>query len=98
MAFGINKQELINWKERVSKGEISILTHYWQDKRFPNATSVTKIGCSDLITLKDWGKRYKLDPKWIHISTYPHFDLFGEKQKEVLLQEGLYDQIKRFNI
>lgn len=96
MAFGIDRQELRTWKNQVDKGEIAFLTHYWIDKRFPQATSVTKVGCSDLQLLVDWGKQYNLEAKWIHRSRFPHFDLFGEKQKEVLLGEGCYDHIKRF--
>lgn len=98
MAFGINRQELNAWKKRVSQGEVAIITHYWQDKRFPKATSVTKVGCNNLILLEQWGRQYHLKPKWIHLNQYPHFDVFGDKQKEILLREGLYDQIKRFNL
>ncbi len=98
MAFGIDRQELRNWKNQVRKGEIAFLTHYWIDERFPQATSVTKVGCSDIRVLIDWGKQYNLGASWIHRNRFPHFDLFGEKQKEVLLHEGYYNHIKRFNL
>ena len=28
MAFGINRQELSEWKDRVSRGELAYLTHF----------------------------------------------------------------------
>lgn len=96
MAFGIDRQELRAWKNQVNKGEIAVLTHYWLDKRFPQATSVTKVGSCNVELLIDWGKKYDLEENWIHKNRFPHFDLFGEKQKEVLLHEGFYDHIKRF--
>lgn len=98
MAFGIKKSELIAWKSKVDNGEIAILTHYWIDKRFPGCTSVTKVGCSNLSHLKEWGEKYNLQPHWIHKNRYPHFDLFGERQRNILKEEGLYHHIKRFNL
>lgn len=98
MAFGINRNELRAWKQQVERGEIAILTHYWIDKRFPSSTSVTKVGCSDLTVLKLWGQKYNLKPDWIHLNHYPHFDLFGESQKQILADEGCHDHIKRFNL
>lgn len=99
MAFGINREELICWKKRVSKGEIAFLTHFWQDDRFPNCTSVTKVGCSDLKKLVKWGQKYHLKKEWIHQKEkYPHFDLFGEIQLKVLKNEGLYNHIQRFRL
>ena len=98
MAFGINKEELMNWKKKVEQGEVAILTHFWLDKRFPDCTSVTKVGCNNIKTLEEWGRQYNLQPNWIHQNRYPHFDLFGERQKQVLLQEGMYQHIKRFNL
>lgn len=98
MAFGIKKEELNEWKRNVLAGKIAIITHYWQDKRFPQAHSVTKVGCADLNKLKQWGRKYKLKKQWIHMHTYPHFDLFEDIQRKVLKQEGLYDQIERFNL
>jgi len=98
MAFGIRRKELMNWKESVKRGEIAILTHYWEDERFPASTSVTKVGCINLDQLSKWGEKYQLKPEWIHRSSYPHFDVFGKKQKEILQKEGLQEQINRFNI
>jgi len=98
MAFGIKKEELMAWKRQVARGEIAILTHYWLDKRFPGCTSVTKVGCSDLSILKEWGRQYELEAHWIHLNRYPHFDLFGKRQKQILLEEGMYHHIKKFNL
>jgi len=99
MAFGINKEELKLWKKTVNRGEIAFLTHYWQDKRFPDCTSVTKVGCNDMDKLVEWGKKYNLQKEWIHLDDqHPHFDLFGKIQYRVLESENLYDQIKRFNL
>lgn len=99
MAFGLKKEELIKWKKQVTSGEIAIITHYWQDKRFPNATTVTKIGCGDINKLIKWGEKYKLKPEWIdYKENYPHFDVFGEKQREILSNENEIKQLKKFNI
>ncbi|MBB6452803.1 hypothetical protein HNQ94_001249 [Salirhabdus euzebyi] len=99
MAFGVKREELNNWKSEVNKGNIAFLTHYWLDDRFPNSTSVTKVGCSDMSKLEQWGKRYGLRPEWIHKDEkYPHFDLFGKFQKDILEAEGLEEQLERFNI
>src|SRR5699024_11705557 len=65
MAFGINREQLERWKEQVVKGEIAVITHYWEDERFPGCTSVTKVGCSNLEKLKEWGETYKLKSTWI---------------------------------
>ncbi|MBB5323038.1 hypothetical protein HNQ34_000115 [Anoxybacillus tepidamans] len=99
MAFGIQRQELEEWKKKVKNGEIAFLTHFWYDARFPNYTTVTKVGCSDLEKLLAWGTKYNLRPEWIHKrDSFPHFDLLGEKQKEILQQEGLIDHLKRFRL
>jgi hypothetical protein len=46
-----------------------------------------------------WGKTYGLKEKWIHKDKkYPHFDLFGDWQKEILKKEEKWDQIKKFHI
>lgn len=66
MAFGINREELTRWKQAVSAGEIAFLTHYWIDPRFPEITTVTKVGCSDLPRLKRWCKENGLPPQYIH--------------------------------
>jgi hypothetical protein len=99
MAFGINKIELQAWKEQVSKGEIAFLTHYWLDPRFENATTVTKVGCTNLERLTNWGEKYGLKKEWIHNrEKYPHFDLIGSSQIEILIAEGLESHIARFNM
>ncbi|MEN2464466.1 hypothetical protein [Ornithinibacillus sp. JPR2-1] len=99
MAFGLNREELIEWKRKVENGEIAILTHYWLDDRFPGCTSVTKVGCKDVEKLIEWGNQYHLNPNYIHLDErYPHFDLFGQRQKEVLIQEGKWDHITKFDL
>ncbi|GGJ65879.1 hypothetical protein GGR02_001719 [Anoxybacillus voinovskiensis] len=99
MAFGIRKQELEQWKEKVQNGEIAFLTHFWYDARFPHYTTVTKVGCSDLEKLVAWGAKYNLRPEWIHKrDSFPHFDLLGERQKEILRKEGLGEHVKRFRL
>ncbi|PEC46021.1 hypothetical protein CON11_12460 [Priestia megaterium] len=97
MAFGIKRPELNAWKAAVKRGEIAFLTHYWLDERFPHATTVTKVGCSDLNKLIKWGKKYGIPPKYIdNRSAYPHFDLLGERQKEIMKKENQLEQLKRF--
>ncbi|GAB3796818.1 hypothetical protein [Virgibacillus kimchii] len=99
MAFGIKREELKAWKQEVREGNIAILTHYWIDDRFPGCNSVTKVGCSNIEKLISWGRTYDLKETWIHRDQrYPHFDLFGEWQKEILEKEGKWDQIRKFNI
>ncbi|MRX70717.1 hypothetical protein GJU40_00850 [Bacillus lacus] len=99
MAFGINRTELKKWKKTAKKGEIAILTHYWLDERFPDAHCVTKVGCCDVEKLEEWGTRFGLDPKWIdNHPEYPHFDLFGEKQLEILSAYKKEEMMKRFRI
>jgi len=99
MAFGIDKEELNSWKQKVIQGEIAFLTHYWQDERFPSCYTVTKVGCIWLPKLIQWGEQYGLHKKWIHRHhSYPHYDLFGKRQKDILEKEYLYDHIKRFNL
>lgn len=99
MAFGINRQQLDSWKSKVASGEIAYLTHYWLDSRFPGITTVTKVGCSDLDRLTAWCLENGLNPKYIHRrQPYPHFDLIGPKQKEILEHEGLQDQVNQFHI
>ncbi|WP_188205906.1 hypothetical protein [Alkalibacillus aidingensis] len=97
MAFGIKREELQSWKEEVAEGRIAFLTHYWVDDRFPQMTTVTKAGCKDLEKLKQWGKKYGLKPHWIHLDDhYPHFDLIGSFEEDILKAEGKIDQLKRF--
>jgi hypothetical protein len=91
VAFGIGKKELREWKEKIDKGEIAFLTHYWLDDRFPGCKTVTKVGCSDLEKLKRWGISHGLKPEWIDIRKdgYSHFDLLGDRQKQILAKEGI---------
>lgn len=99
MAFGINREELQAWKKNVEHGNISFLTHYWLDDRFPGCDTVTKVGCNDVNKLIDWGKKYGLEAKWIHQDRkYPHFDLFGKRQKKILMNEKQWEQINRFKL
>lgn len=99
MAFGIKRHEMEAWKQAVARGEIAYLTHYWLEPRFPGIRTVTKAGCSDLKKLEAWCRRYGLNPKYIHRrDVYPHYDLIGEKQREVLYAERQWDQIQRFGI
>jgi len=73
------------------------LTHYWRDERFPNARTVTKVGCNDIERLEAWCKQFNLNPAYIHKrDQYPHFDLIGPYQLEVLRKLGLEDHIARF--
>ncbi|MBH0229414.1 hypothetical protein LCL89_03855 [Halobacillus yeomjeoni] len=99
MAFGVKREELMDWKKRVQSGEIAILTHFWIDDRFPGCDTVTKVGCSDIEKLRKWGAQYGLHPGWIHYDPrFPHFDLFGERQYEILKKEEKWDQIERFSL
>ncbi|GIP27471.1 hypothetical protein J23TS9_26010 [Paenibacillus sp. J23TS9] len=99
MAFGINRQELNEWKKTVERGEIAYLTHYWLDPRFPGITTVTKVGCSDLQRLILWCEQHDLPSRYIHNRyPFPHFDLIGPRQKEILFQEGQEDQVQRFKL
>lgn len=99
MAFGLKREELKIWKKKVENGNIAFLTHYWLDDRFPGCNTVTKVGCSDLNKLKQWGRKYNLQGNWIHLDDkHPHFDLFGEKQKSILQYEEQWSQIERFKL
>lgn len=99
MAFGIKREELKLWKEQVKSGNIAFLTHYWIDERFPDCDTVTKVGCSDVEKLKRWGRGYSLEDHWIdYKNNYPHYDLFGEYQKKVLINEKIWNQLERFKI
>ncbi|GFN30261.1 hypothetical protein [Paenibacillus xylaniclasticus] len=99
MAFGVNRRELQEWKRRVCNGEIAVMTHYWYDERFPGNRSVTKVGCSDLDRLSDWCRSNGLEPKYIHQREhYPHFDVIGPKQREVLERMGRHDLIEKFEL
>lgn len=97
MAFGITRDELYEWKRQVKNGQIAFLTHYWIDKRFPGCKTVTKVGCSNISDLIEWGKQYGLKEEWIDLKEeYPHFDLFGKYEYDILKEEGLLLQLKRF--
>ncbi|MFD0670622.1 hypothetical protein [Cohnella sp. GCM10027633] len=99
MAFGIDRAELDAWKTAVTRGEIAYLTHYWLDPRFPGVRTVTKVGCAHLPTLRAWCVANGLNPRYIHDRPpYPHFDLIGPKQVEILRREGLSDQLERFRL
>ncbi|MFD1030642.1 hypothetical protein [Metaplanococcus flavidus] len=96
MAFGIRRAELNRWKVDVEEGNISFLTHYWIDDRFPGCSTVTKVGCSDLVKLKDWGLQYGLRPEWLDLrGNYPHFDLFGDRQRFILEAENMLEQLHK---
>ncbi|WP_027963291.1 hypothetical protein [Halalkalibacillus halophilus] len=96
MAFGIKKEELRMWKSKVQKGEIAFITHFWIDERFPTMNTVTKVGCNDLDRLINWGKKYGLKASWIHRDEkYPHFDLIGSFQRDILKAEGKLEQLER---
>jgi hypothetical protein len=95
LAFGLKREQINEWKQKIDEGEIAFLTHFWQDKRFPGYNTVTKVGCSDLNKLAEWGRKHHLQPQWIHHRKdgYSHFDLIGEKQKAILHKEGLISHI-----
>lgn len=99
MAFGIKRKEMELWKARVASREIAFLTHFWIDPRFPEMRTVTKVGCADLEKLSRWCLDNDLNPRYIHKrSQYPHFDLFGPKQREILLRANYLDHLERFGI
>lgn len=99
MAFGIKRHELQQWKEAVTRGEIAFLTHYWIDPRFPAMKTVTKVGCSNLDLLAAWCRSNGLNPAYIHNRPpFPHFDLLGPKQREILRKEHQWDQLERFKL
>jgi hypothetical protein len=95
VAFGIKRQEVIDWKHNIDNGEIAFLTHYWLDDRFPGCNTVTKVGSNNLEKLAAWGQKHGLRKEWIDIrkNGYSHFDLIGERQKEILQKEGLFSHI-----
>lgn len=94
MAFGIKRKDIQLWKEQATRGELAFLTHFWYDERFPHYHTVTKAACSDKEKLIDWGKKYGLKEEWIHHrDDFPHFDLLGERQKEILIKENQYEQL-----
>lgn len=99
MAFGITRDEMNEWKAAVARGEIAFLTHYWLDPKFPWMTTVTKVGCADLGKLSRWCEENGLPPQHIHNrAEFPHFDLIGAKQAEILWKEKQYRQLERFRL
>lgn len=99
MAFGISREELNRWKRDVLRGDIAFLTHYWHDPRFPAIRTVTKVGCADVRKLADWCRSHGLDPRCIHHRPpFPHFDLIGPRQIDVLLRERLWSHLARFRL
>ena len=96
MAFGVTKTELSRWKEKAKQGHVSFLTHFWYDTRFPQYKTVTKAACMNRETLIAWGKQYGLKEKWIHErDEFPHFDLIGDIEKEILIKEGCEQKLLR---
>jgi hypothetical protein len=99
MAFGIKREELYRWKEKVTRGEIAFLTHYWYEPRFPQFDTVTKVGCADISRLTEWCLANGLNPKYIHHrEPFPHFDLIGPRQKDILNREQQWTQMKKFGM
>ncbi|MDQ6423317.1 hypothetical protein RB620_28200 [Paenibacillus sp. LHD-117] len=99
MAFGITRNEMNEWKAAVTRGEIAFLTHYWLDPRYPGMRTVTKVGCSDLAKLSRWCEENGLHPRYIHArAEFPHFDLIGAKQVEILKKEKLVHHLERFRL
>jgi hypothetical protein len=99
VAFGITREELDRWKAAVARGEIAFLTHFWTDPRFPGIKTVTKVGCANLKRLVEWCEANGLSPAYIHNRPpFPHFDLIGPKQKEILQKENLWDHLTRFGL
>ena len=97
MPFGIKRHELNKWKQDVQNGEIAFLTHYWMDERFPGCNTVTKVGCNDVQKLINWGQQHGLQAEWIdYKEAYPHFDLFGKYELDIMEKEGLKEQLDRF--
>ncbi|WNR45320.1 hypothetical protein [Paenibacillus roseipurpureus] len=99
MAFGVSRHELNEWKRKCSEGEIAFLTHYWVEPRYPEVKTITKVGCCDLERLKAWCSANGLNPAYIHLrDEYPHYDLIGNKQIEILKRENLTDHLLRFKL
>jgi hypothetical protein len=97
MAFGVRREELEAWKRQVAEGNIAFLTHYWLHPRYPDVTSVTKVGCADLERLRAWAVSHRLPPQYIHHKErYPHYDIFGQAQAQILRREGQWKQLRKF--
>ncbi|MFJ7830914.1 hypothetical protein ACQKL0_10270 [Peribacillus sp. NPDC097264] len=95
MAFGIKRVDVINWKRQIDQGKIAFLTHYWLDDRFPGCKTVTKVGCKDMDRLAEWGDKYGLRKEWIHHRKdgYSHFDLLGDRQRDILKAEDIKERL-----
>ena len=99
MAFGLKRNDLTLWKQQVMSGNIAFLTHYWYDCRFPQYKTVTKVGCNDIEKLIRWGKKYGLKSEWVdQRGMFPHFDLMGEREVEILTAEGYQEQLFKFRL
>lgn len=100
MAFGIHKQELAEWKRQIDNGNIAFLTHYWLDERFPHCRTVTKSRVQGFRNARPLGKKVRLKKEWIdkRKDGYSHFDLLGDRQKEILEREGLQSHIEKFQL
>jgi hypothetical protein len=99
VAFGITRAELNTWKEAVTRGETAYLTHYWFDPRFPDYRTVTKVGNANLERLTHWCNQNGLNPRYIHNRPpFPHFDLMGHRQVEILLRENMQQHLERFRL
>lgn len=99
MAFGISRHELNEWKRKCLQGEIAFLTHYWVEPRFPGVKTITKVGCCDLERLKEWCLANGLNPAYLHLrDEFPHYDLIGNQQIEILKREHLTDHLLRFKL
>lgn len=99
MAFGIKREELEQWKADVAAGNIAFLTHYWLDPRFPSCRTVTKVGCADLTRLASWCRTNGLNPRYIHQrQPFPHFDLIGARQLDILRRENQWAQLTKFGL
>ena len=95
MAFGIKRVDVMNWKRQIDQGKIAFLTHYWLDDLFPGCKTVTKVGCKDMNRLMEWGDKYGLRKEWIHHRKdgYSHFDLLGDRQRDILKAEGINERL-----
>ncbi|MFA9559596.1 hypothetical protein ACERII_19990 [Evansella sp. AB-rgal1] len=96
MAFGLKKSDIEKWKKRANEGEVAFITHFWFDERFPQYRTVTKAACANKDTLIQWGQKYNLKPEWIHDrKDFPHFDLLGDRQRDILKKENQYEQLEK---
>ncbi|MGE6632226.1 hypothetical protein [Bacillus sp. NPDC077027] len=99
MAFGLKRQDLEAWKTAVKNGEVAFLTHYWLDDRFPEANTVTKAACQDIVQLIKWGEGHGLKKEWVHDrEDFPHFDLIGHTQKRIIEKERALGKIRLYGL